>query len=191
MGNMANKTTDEVILTTSPEAATYKTGISGWVSRTGHFCGDGPDSERMARFDGATHSPCQVCGEPVERGWTKCGFHREVERHERWLALPVGEWKDGEPAYSQKLDKYFFHEEEVDEEESGELDLVTCEPEYASEVSADYWADSTPEDDDIPGWLDTTLEAFNAEIRKHSDSPLSWYPGRCRIDLTPTEVAPA
>ena len=41
-----------IIMEDSPEAASIKT-VTGWVSRTGRFCGD---DERMARFDGSTHN---------------------------------------------------------------------------------------------------------------------------------------
>jgi hypothetical protein len=59
---------EKMILDTSDEAAKFVTGISGWVSRDGHFCGN---DERIARYIGSTHKLCE-CGNIVEKMWIKC-----------------------------------------------------------------------------------------------------------------------
>ena len=58
---------NEMILNTSDEAAHFVTGLSGWVSRHGHFYGN---DERLARYDGCTHTVCE-CGKPCEKGWDR------------------------------------------------------------------------------------------------------------------------
>ena len=65
------------ILFDAPDAAHYQTGIKGWVSRQGHYFGDGPQSEDMARYDGCTHVACRKCGAPTKKGWTACNSCRE------------------------------------------------------------------------------------------------------------------
>ena len=49
----------EIILDTSDKAATYCTGLTGWVSRDGYYFGDNKDSENMAKYKGSTHRSCK------------------------------------------------------------------------------------------------------------------------------------
>lgn len=51
----ATKQQPEMILASSPEAASIQT-VTGWVARDGRFWGD---DERMARYCGSTHSICE------------------------------------------------------------------------------------------------------------------------------------
>ena len=41
--------TEEIVVYNSPEAATYRTDIKGWVSRNGLYCGQDED---LARYKG-------------------------------------------------------------------------------------------------------------------------------------------
>lgn len=166
----------EIILDSSDKAAQYKTGISGWVSRSGNFFED----ERMARYDGCTHRTCE-CGEVMERGYSSCAKCREKNDHERWLALPLVEWDGITPLYSDRLDKYFWHDD-FEDEEMESLDLVICEPTYARELDSDRWEDDLPEDGDVPAWLDEAIDKFN-EIVRANHEPLSWFPGKKRVIL--------
>jgi hypothetical protein len=63
------KTEEIMVLRDSSEAAQYRTGLSGWVSRNGRYFGE---SEDMARYDGCTHVACQYCGLPARKGWLAC-----------------------------------------------------------------------------------------------------------------------
>ena len=63
------KMEEKIILQDSPEAATFKTGLSGWVSREGRFWGDNEDS---ARWEGSTHRKCETCETIVPRNRICC-----------------------------------------------------------------------------------------------------------------------
>ena len=61
------KETEKIVMYDSPEAATYRTDIKGWVSRDGHFYGDnGPSAEHGARWSGCTHMNCK-CGTSMRK----------------------------------------------------------------------------------------------------------------------------
>ena len=63
----------------SAEAATYKTGLAGWVSCTGNFWGE---DEHMARWTGCTHQSC-ACGFALERRRVslRTDRQRQTEQH--------------------------------------------------------------------------------------------------------------
>ena len=54
---MNDITKQVIIMEESPEAAEYRTDISGWVSCNGNYYGK---DERMARYDGATHKEWEL-----------------------------------------------------------------------------------------------------------------------------------
>lgn len=180
---------DQIILPTSPEAASYRTDIKGWISRNGRFYGDGSGGERTARYDGSTHNICIRCGSHCEKGWTSCQGCRDVLDHERWEKLELVEWDGVTPLTLYKGDQYFFDTEsiydyaETNDLKVSELDLVICIPNLAREVDQDYWCDEIAEDGELPSWLEDALEQFNKIIREHQNEPLSWYPGKQRVIL--------
>jgi len=183
-----------------PEAATWKTGISGWVDRNGRFFGDGKDAEHMARWSSCTHRICEKCGELYEKNGYCWPCHRK-KMDAKFNAMPVARWDGETPLYSEANSRFFFDmdeirdmlEDERDDEEAEEtlesLRLVICVPCYAREISEDYFCDSFPDDgegdeslDVIDPELADLVEAVNEYIRK-SENPLSWTPGKFRVDL--------
>ena len=176
----------QIILSTSDEAATYRTDIRGWVSRTGRYFGE---DERLARYDGCTHRPCEDCGAPTSKSYIRCDACRHKTDVARWESLPLVEWDGETPLCEFDGDRYFFDEDEVydyaeDEDlHVSELRLVVCAPNYAQEVDADYWCDDLPEDGELPAWLEEAVEQLNKVILAHRDEPLSWFPGKQRVVL--------
>ena len=110
------KTPDTQILFDSPEAASYQTGLKGWVSRGGWFFGDGPQSEVIARYDGCSHVTCKTCGEPTEKLWTKCTFHRDLDNLARYEAMPSAEWDGKAMLYSEVTEKFYDSTEDAAED---------------------------------------------------------------------------
>lgn len=102
---------EKVIMRDSDEAATYRTGIEGWVSSNGRFYGKGEDAERMARHDGSTHFKCE-CGGVAKKGWSKCDSCIRKGRVERYDKLPFAEY-DGSPVFSWDGDEFFYSEEDI------------------------------------------------------------------------------
>lgn len=181
---------EKMVLNTDDEAATYRTDISGWVSRNGRYFGD---DERLARWDGCTHILCD-CGEPTEKPWTKCKKCREAERDKHFATLEKKPWDGKVPLCIWDDDQYFWSEEEIEEycEELGlelkELKLLICEPVYAREINPDeYYEDDLPEgvegvEDDL--WEE--FEALNKYIRE-TKPILSWMPSKYAAVLTEVE----
>ena len=173
----------EIILFESDEAATFKTNISGWVSRNGLFFGD---SEQAARYNGCTHRACE-CGNVHEKMWTKCAQCRTKSNRERYLNLPEKEWT-GEPLVIFNTEDYFFHENEVydflAEFDGEDPEFVICEPVVAPYIE-DYGIDQLPEEmfiDDIDPKLSELIGAVNHYIVENKPV-LSWQEGRFRTKV--------
>jgi hypothetical protein len=170
----------EIVLNTSDEAAKPITGISGWVDRHGRFWGT---DERMARWSGATHIACELCGVPIEKTRLICGCCWAKRQAERYANMPKKEHA-GEPLYSDTTDHYFWSVDELDEycfnnETTPErLKLIICEPVYAKELNpGDIYADDLPEDGEIDDEIEVAFITLNAAIRA-CKTPLSWMPGK-------------
>lgn len=178
-----------MILYTDKKAAIRKR-VTGWVSRTGRFCGN---DEHMARWEGCTHTTCE-CGSPVEKNWTKCEACRRIGEIERYNKRERQEWDGDSTVYSDAHDRYFMDLSEVLEycEDEGctvaDLRLIICEPNYPSPIDPnEHFCDYLPEDGDVPSELAEAFEALNAVIEKCS--PLSWSPGKYAAIVKETEGA--
>jgi hypothetical protein len=175
-----NEMDNKVVMFNSEEAAQYKTGLSGWVSRHGHYYGN---DERAARYDGCTHIQCEDCGEPTDRGrliCIKCGVIRDIKRYE---AMPKEKWNGKGMLYSDAADKYFSDWDEVDgylednEITIESLRLIICEPNYLPLLdSSDYGCDSLADDGELPDTVIVALNNFNKVIQ--SIGAVSWTPGK-------------
>jgi hypothetical protein len=173
---------EKVIMYDSPEAATFKTGIEGWVDKDGRFWGK---EEHMARWSGCTHQKCE-CGGIMKKTWTKCEKCRAQSQRERYYAMPQKEW-NGEYLYSDAYDKYFFNEDDVmeflaEEEISFEdLRAVACSPNYLSTFEFD--GSEFPDDQDEASLIDKELikmlSDLNKKIEEHK--PISYSPGKIRF----------
>lgn len=172
-----------VILPDSPDAATHRSDIRGWIDRHGKFFGDEPDSERLARWSGSTHSECE-CGAITKKSWTKCDACRENSRHERWLKMPVGEWDGNGIIYSDILNEYLeYWEVEEKEKEMGPLDLILCDPVKLRLIDEECWCDELALEDgyaELPEHVLNAIKALNKEIEKMK--PVTFQPGKYRIE---------
>jgi hypothetical protein len=169
----------KVVLFDSDEAAHLQTGISGWVSRHGRFMGN---DERAARYDGCTHTRCEDCGEPVDRGRLICPKCNEARDVKRYAAMPKEEWNGKGMLYSDAADKYFSDWDEVEgflEDGEGTIEslrLKICEPNYLPLLSDDYGCDELAEDGELPDAVIQAIEDFNKVIK--AAGPVSWMPGK-------------
>lgn len=176
----------EMILDTDPRAATYRTDIKGWVSRTGMFYGDGPSNEQTARYAGCTHRACERCGKPCEKHWLKCADCRAILDRERFAKRPQAEWNGSDYLYSEALDEYFPDLSEAEDRlEEGQtladLMLVICEPNHVQPLNDDYCCDQMSDDgDDLPAAVTDAMDAFNKAV---AGIVLSWSPGKFALRL--------
>lgn len=189
---MTVKKDGRIILYDSDEAATFVTGISGWVSRQGHFWGE---DEHMARFDGATHRKCPKCG-GIYRINSYCSPCAERREEEKFKAMPRREWGGEGMVYSRTRDEFFSSWDDVadccDNEDCPmeSLQLIICEPVYARTVDEDYWGDELPEDmhlDDCDSELAELVDGVNKYILEHRPI-LSWRPGEFALELPKGEA---
>ena len=171
------KAEEKVIMYDSPEAATFRTNISGWVSSEGRFWGN---DEHMARYSGCTHSLCE-CGKQMSKVYTKCVDCRNAASNERYLALPFKEY-DGSYVCDRSGENYFWDEDDIisymDNGDLTEIELLFCEPQPYQKVDSEYWTDGLPEDGEIAPKLEEALKVLNAVIEKLP--PISYYPSKVR-----------
>ncbi len=179
----------QVVMRDSPEAASYRTDIKGWVSRDGFFYGDGDTNEATARYAGCTHVACNRCGAPVEKRWLACDGCRDLMDLECFEKMPKADWDGESMLYSKARDTYYNGlEDALDALEEGQaladLLLVICTPNRGSLLTDEYFADEFPEYGDsssLPDEVWAAMEAFNAAVQ--AMRPLSWSPGKFALDL--------
>ena len=179
---------EKIIMYDSDEAATFKTGISGWVSGDGRFFGKDED---MARYAGCTHKTC-ACGNIHSKSWTICDECRDRKSAGRYESMPHKEW-EGEPLVIFGDDRYFWDVESVYDHmlDAGttDLQLVICEPNYAPEINEDHGEEYYPEDqylDDVAPELAKRIAELNEWIAKEKPI-LSWSGGTHRTTITPPD----
>ena len=171
------------IMYDSPEAAEYRTNLSGWVSANGYYYGS---DERAARYNGCTHQKCTKCGGDVEYNayCEPCADTREQEKHDR---APSKKWDGKGMIYSASFQQYFSEIEEAEEFalenncEIEELILYICEPISGRLIDEDFFCDELPEDGDLPSELQEAMEEFNDAVAAYGT--LSWTPGEYRLEL--------
>jgi hypothetical protein len=146
--------------------------------------------EESARYANCTHTICD-CGNPMNKGWSKCEDCRHKSTKQKRDELPIQDWDGKTMIFDETSDKYFNDMEEIAEylEENDldaeDLDFYICSPNYAGEISSEHWADYLPEDhEDLPKELQQKLDEFNKFI---SDSKiiLSWSPSKVRTKYVP------
>ena len=171
---------EPMILNTDNEAATFRTDISGWVSRHGFFYGG---DEQGARKHGCTHTICE-CGEPIEKTRIRCKKCEEAHSNKRYAALEKKLWDGEAPLNIWNDDRYFWDEESLEDYcfdmhiKVEDLQLVICEPVYAQEIDPyDLYCDDLPEEICIDDGLWDAFEKLNRYIREEKII-LSWVPGK-------------
>ena len=186
------KNPEKIVMFDSPEAATYKTDIKGWVSRDGLFYGDTPTSEQGARWSGCTHQTCE-CGKPYPKGRVRCDSCQAKIDTEKYYSLPLVEWDETVPVFEFQDDRCFFDRESVleymwelleDAKENGwepEVQLVIGEPHYLRQLRYDDWCDDLADDAELPEDVEEAIDVFNKVIAEQS--PSYWTAGKERIDV--------
>ena len=186
----ATKQTPQMILASSPEAASIQT-VTGWVARDGRYWGE---DERMARYCGSTHRICEANPEhgPVEnRSYCKA-CHAEKKDAE-WQTMPKAPFAETlMPLCVFDSDRFFFDlddlccwlEEHALNPEG--VRLVQCKPVHAKPIDPnDHFMDDLPEDGEVPDALYEAFAALNAVIAKCE--PLSWRPANKLGVLLPAD----
>ena len=168
-----------IILPDSPEAATYRTDITGWVSRDGLYFGK---DEELARYSGCTHKKCE-CGNIFEKSWIQCEKCRLADKEKRQAEalakMPRQEWDGETPLYEEASDRYLFDAGEVEDlcDDEGktfdEMQFQICAPNHPRMIDTDDFSDDFPEDGEAPDDLVAAIEAFNNATK---DVVLSWSP---------------
>jgi len=175
---------EKMVLYTSDQSATYRTGLEGWVSRHGNFFGK---DEHLARYHGSTHKNCDECGELIDKmGY--CSPCRDKRLDQRYLEMECRQWDGNAALYSDTNDKYFFDIESVHdyvEEIEGSMEglhLIICDPISLSTITSDVWCDELPQDGDLPHEVCVAIDKLNAVIMEQR--PVSWYPSKYAVNLT-------
>jgi len=168
----------KIVLNISDAAATFKTGISGWIDRHGHFFGN---DERSARWSGATHILCPECGKTTNKNYTMCADCRLKKSIERYNEMERKFWDGKTPLYSHVCDKYFFDDDLFDHLEefnctAKSLRLIICEPMYLRPIDEDHFCDDLPEDGELSEDVLSALKELNLLIEK--EGPVGWMPGK-------------
>lgn len=183
-------TTDKIILPDSPEAATYETGIQGWVSRDRKFYGDGKTAEEIARWAGCTHVPCGQCGTPTPKGRTRCDTCRRQAEIERYEAMPRAEWDGKAMLFSDANNQYYADLEEAEDslgdgDTLADLRLVICQPVGVRRLDISDVLDGLGPDDaeipmDVAAAIEEAVDTYNAAV---AGFVLSWEPGKTALQL--------
>jgi len=182
------KASNKVIMFDSSEAAQYRTGLSGWVSRNGMYYGN---DERAARYDGCTHVTCEDCGKPAPRCWLVCDSCKGIREKATYDAMPKEVWNGEGMLYSESADKYFSDWGEIEdycEEEDVTIDslrLVICKPNYLPLLDLDYGCDDLAEDGELPDEIVEAIAKFNAVVKEVG--AVSWLPSN-KAAITQFEV---
>ena len=158
-----------------PQAARLVT-VTGWVSRHGRFYGD---DERLARYDGSTHSRCS-CGGTMDKHWLLCDNCRAKAADQRFNAMPEADWDGKAMLYSERDDRYYSSPEDVplaEGETLADYKLVICEPSHAS-MDSSFFDGILPEEGCDE--LEAAIEAFNKAVE---NVVVSWGPGKTRLRI--------
>jgi hypothetical protein len=174
-----------IVMLDDPEAATFQTGLSGWVSRHGNFYGTGSSAEDMARYDGCTHVGCKNCGKPCVKSHMVCDDCCELLDQKCFDSRLKKEWDGVAMLYSETTERFYSSPGEAEDDlEEGQtlssLNLRVCEPERAR-IDVNYFKDVLIEGEDAPDYLVNTINVFNAAME--ASPPLSWSPGKYALLL--------
>ena len=184
----------KIIMRSDKEAATYRTGMKGWVSRNYIYFGDNKNSESLARYNGCTHVPCKYCGEPAPKAYTACKKCRERKKTEHYNKLPSSKWDGKSPIYSEYAARMF---QDIDNATAyaeayditlADLQLLLCESIKYRHIDEDYWADCLPdEDSELPNEIKRAIDELNRVLDE--TYYVAYEPSRIKLDLQSLEDA--
>lgn len=174
---------EQVVLYDSPEAAAIAT-VTGWQARTGEFWGN---NEHMARYCGSTHKRCDGCGEVIAKSnW--CTPCRDAKQKAKFASFERKPWDGEVPLNLFDTDTYFFDEDALRDYcadhdlKAEELDLVLCEPNYATLLDPyEVYQDLLGEDCEVPAPLVAAFDVLNVAIAACKEA-LSWEPSETAVD---------
>ena len=175
-----------IVMEDSPEAATYRMDIEGWVSRDGKFCGDGKAGEHAARYVGSTHRKCETCGAVIAKT-SYCQSCHDKRIAEKYKSAERVKWDGVTPLVIAGSDRYFWTTDDLDDYcdehfcKPSDLMLMVCDPQYARGISSDIWEDVMPEDMDVPDELEDAIKEFNKAVKAYG-KPLSWTEGKFAVE---------
>ncbi len=146
--------------------------------------------ESIARYAGCTHRTCRDCGQPTVKHWLICEACRQERSDKKFSGMIVQEWDGVTPLVLYDDDRYFFSWDDIvdycdDLKDTfpTDLRLVICEPVYGRELTAEYWDEQLPgEEQELPAPLQAFVDQLNAAVRAHG--PLSWREGKIAADVT-------
>lgn len=178
---------ENVIMYDSPEAATYRTDIKGWVTGDGRYYAD---NEHSARWAGSTHQKCE-CGKVFEKGRSRCRWCDLGLQTKKYYALPMVEWDGITPVCTFDGDKFFFDEDSLldwmhdqqyyNDGEKPEIQLVLCTPQKLHYIDTDNWCDDLPDNGELPDEIAQKVDELNEAIKR---APVvSWWAGTTRINV--------
>lgn len=157
--------------------------------------GDGKNlysSEESARYRMCTHAKCTTCGTPAKRPYTLCESCRHKRSVQRYRELPFEEWDGktmlciyGDDQYFQDHDDIVMYCDDHDIDDSTQLMLVICTPNYIKPIQHDWFEDDLPEDGELPKELNDKIEEFNKFIE--TLKPISWSEGKVRTTVNVNE----
>lgn len=174
----------KMVMLESPEAATLVTK-EVWVSRLGNLFLD----ERMARYDGCTHTTCKDCGEPCEKIRLTCQSCRYKSRQAVFLEMPEVIWDEKTPLCIFDTDIYFFNLDEIDtycdehDCKPQDLKLVVCQPIHLRQLTEEYFLDDIWNDEiELPQNVQQLIVKFNQDLAA-INAPIAWKAGRKRTKI--------
>jgi len=166
------------------------------TSGDGRFFGDDKDSERLARYYGCTHRPCDSCGKPMPKSYLLCRECLDKKSDERWNALPKGLWDGEGPVCTFEGNEYFDNVDDALDSMSADgvaienVRLVNTIPVYLKEIDLDdHYFDELPEGVSIHdiggGEVEEALKKLNEAIRATQGvHPIAFVPGKMGIDIS-------
>ena|ERR1700760_225989 len=173
----------KIIMYDTPAAATYKTGIEGWVSSNGQFFGNGKRAEELARYAGSTHHKCE-CGGIARNGLIRCEDCGRKHADKVYKKLPYKEWDYKTPVCLYDVDEYFFDENSLIDYlydnglNGGDVQLVLCKPMMYRPIGVETIASDAHEEWRPPKELEERIDQFNDFLT--TLPPHSWEPDNIR-----------
>lgn len=149
-------------------------------------------SEESARYKASTHSKCTTCGIPAQRPYTLCESCRHKRSVQTYRNLPFEEW-DGKTMLCMYDDDQYFHDHDDivmycdnhDIEDSTQLMLVICAPNYINPIKHELFEEDLPEDGELPKELNDKINEFNEFIK--TLKPISWSASKVRTTVDVNE----
>lgn len=168
----------KTILYDSPEAASFMSGLSGWVDINNRYWGN---DEHMARWSSATHKNCDNCGELMETS-SYCKPCSEKKTQAKFEAMEKVVWDKETPLCIHDSEVYFWDVDGLydylgdNECELASLQLVIAEPYPIHELEPEYFTEDLHEDAELPDHIEKMIENLNKAIKDLG--PQAWIPSK-------------